>query len=163
MQLENEPIHIPSGEWASYPTDGNRPYELFEIYNNTDGTHTAALITWILFDSYLPSKLRWRKRRKFIEARGTAALEDVVQHHFPSARYVDTQEGAIVEFSISLPVDVQPIPAQVETQLLAETDASDFYNQVHNPDSPLNREVRHRLQLASVGTEWQKYFTDGSV
>lgn len=163
MQLEDEPIQIPPGEWASYESDGSRGYELFEIYNNTDDTQTAVLITWIMFEYYLPRKLRWRKRRKFINAHGAAVLEDAVQKHFPTARYLDNDEGAIAEFSIDLPPGVQPIPTQVEERLLTETQASRFYDQVHNPESPLNREVRHRLYMASVGTEWQKYFADWSV
>ena len=160
MQLENTPIQIPAGEWASYQSDGTRPYDMFEIYNNDDGTRTAVLVTWIAFDSYLPSKLRWRKRRKFIETHGAAVLEDTVRKHFPTARYVATQEGGLAEFSITLPAGVAPIPTQVEDQLLTETQASDFYDQIHTRDSSLNRDIRHRLHLASVGTEWQKYFAN---
>lgn len=163
MRLDNEPVEIPPGEWASYQSDGDRPYDMFEIYNNTDGTQTAALATWIAFDMYLPSRLRWRKRRKYIETRGETVLEGTVRHHFPSARYVATQEGGLAEFSVTLQPGVQPIPVQVEDRLLTETDASDFYHQVHTPDSALNQELRHRFSMASVGTEWQKYFPDRSV
>lgn len=159
MQLSNAPIQIPPGEFASYPSDGTRPYELFEIY----GDHTAALVTSIMMASYLPPTLRWRKRRKFIKAHGAAVLEDTVRHHYPTARYVENEEGAIVEFSVTFPADEMPIPAQLEHRLLTETHAASFYDQVHAPDSPLNRDLRHRLQLASVGTEWQKYFSDRSV
>lgn len=163
MQLSDVLIQIPPGDFASYPSDGHRPYELFEIYNNTSGDHTAVLVTWIVMASYLPSKLRWRKRRKFIEAHGAAVLEHTVRHHFPTARYVDNEEGAIAEFSVTFPAGELPIPAQLENRLLTETHAASFYDQVHTPDSPLNRDLRHRLHLASVGTEWQKYFSDRPV
>lgn len=160
MRPGSEPLQIPAGEFASYLSDGRHPYELFEIYNNTDGTQDAALITWISFQNYLPSRLRWRKRRKFIEAHGACVLEETVRRHFPTGRYVDTDEGALVEFSIALPEGVQPIPVEVEERLLQETYAGDFFHQVYTSDSPLNRELRQRFHLASLGTEWQKYFPD---
>ena len=55
MRLDSQPIQLPPGEFASYPSQGQRPYDVFEIYNDTDGTHTAALISWITFQSYVPS------------------------------------------------------------------------------------------------------------
>lgn len=163
MQLDNEPIEVAPGDFVSYPSDGGRPYDLLEVYHNTDGTQDAALICWVTFDSYLPRKLRWRKRRKFIEAKGAATLEHTVRQHFPTGRYVDTDEGALVEFLLPLPEGVQPIPVRIEERLLTETPAADLYHQVHAPDSPLSRELRHRFYLASVGTEWQKYFPHRSV
>lgn len=160
MQLENEPIQIAPDEWASYQSDGSRGYELFEIYNNTNDTQNAVLVTEIYFDYYFPRKLRWRKRRKFIKAHGAAVLEDVMRKHFPTACYIDNYEGAMAQFSIDLPPGVPPIPREVEARLLTETHARSFYDQVHTPDSPLNREIRYRLYMASVETEWQKYFAD---
>ena len=163
MQPSDVPIQIPPGDFASYPSDGQRPYDLFEIYNTTDGGHIAALGSWILLDAYLPAKLRCRKRRKFIETHGATVLKHTVQHHFPTARYVDNHEGAIVEFAITLPAGQMPIPAQLEDRLLTKTHAASFYDQVHTADSTLNRELRHRFQLASVGNEWQKYFSERPV
>src|SRR5699024_7351501 len=160
MRPGGEPLQIPAGEFASYPSDGRHPYELFEIYNNTDGTQDAALITWISFQNYLSSRLRWRKRRKFIEAHGASILEETVRRRFPTGRYVDTDEGALCECAIALPAGVQRMPVEVEERLLQETYAGDVFHQVNTSDSPLNRELRQRFRLVSVGSEWQKYFSD---
>ena len=73
MRPGSEPLQIPAGEFASYLSDGRHPYELFEIYNNTDGTQDAALITWISFQNYLPSRLRWRKRANLSKPTGRAS------------------------------------------------------------------------------------------
>lgn len=157
MHPMNEPLQLAPGEFASYPADGQRPYEFFEIYAGDSDGHLAALITGMTLSTYLPTGLRWRKRRKFVEAHGAAALEQTLQQHFPEARFIASHDGAMLEFSLPLPAG-QIIPAHVEQRLLTETRASSFYDQLHNPDSRLIGELQHRLHLVSVGTEWQKYF-----
>lgn len=159
MPIPNEPVHIAANDYLSYPSDGQQPYDLFEIYAADDGSHTGALISNVMLHDYLPPKLRGRKLRKFMANIGVGVLEQAVSNHFPEPRFVPSHDGAITEFSVEVPTGEPIIPAQIRQWLLRETRAATFYAQLHDQNSAMRLELAQRMTNAAHGTEWQKYFS----
>ena len=161
MHLSHDRLQLDPNTFESYPSDGHRPYVVFEIYGTAHGGHVAALISEITLRDSLPSGLRGRKRRKLIETLGAKVLEHTMKHLFPDARYIPAHEGAMLEFPLEIPVGEPVVPAHIEQRLLSETRAVTFNEQLQDPQSPMHRELGQRLRNATIGSEWQKYFPDG--
>ncbi|WP_022871550.1 hypothetical protein [Yaniella halotolerans] len=158
MSLPRQPVDLSANDHLSYVAEGSQPYDLFEIYLGTDGTYSAALITHVVLPEYLPANFRGRKQRKFISQVGIAALEQTVTNHFPEPRFIDLDDGGMLEFLLEVPAGQPVVPTGLEQRLLSETRAAEFYQHLSDEHSRFRAELDQQLRNAAYGTKWQKYF-----